>query len=97
LPPSCSVRAELGSQLINATQDVDRLLADSETAKPGSEQQTALLDLLQQARTDQGDIQRALSNHTKKHGCDPRRNWNDGQNEIAAQVSPDGNDSLRGS
>jgi hypothetical protein len=67
---NCPVRADLGLQIADAVEDVYRLRADSLAATPGSEQQTAFLHLLQQARKDHFDAQRALTGHIREHGCE---------------------------
>jgi hypothetical protein len=70
LPNHCPVRTELGTQLVNAIQNVYHLRTDSEAAKPESDKQTALLDMLQKARQEQRIVQGALSDHIKEHGCE---------------------------
>jgi hypothetical protein len=70
LSDCCPVRTELGKKLANAIQDAYRLRADSEATQRGTDKQTALLDLLQKARQDQRNAQRALSDHVKEHGCE---------------------------
>jgi hypothetical protein len=67
--PYCPVRQELGSQLVNAIRDASRLGIDSETLHLGSYERTALLDLLQDARQDQRNAQRAFSDHVREHRC----------------------------
>jgi hypothetical protein len=66
----CPTRSELAARLSRIIQDVYRLRADSEAAKTRSEQQTALLNVLQKTRADQRVAQRALADHIKEHGCE---------------------------
>jgi hypothetical protein len=69
LLPRCAVRAELGRKLADTIQHVYRLRADGNAAQPKGATQDALLNLLQKARTDQRQAEKAFSDHVKEHGC----------------------------
>ena len=65
----CLVRGKLRQELTNAIQNVYRLRTESQIAKPRSDEQTDVLNLLQKARDDQREARQAFWHHVRKHGC----------------------------
>jgi len=64
---SCPVCVKLSEELTDVIQEVYRLRQQSQIAKPGSERQNAILNLLQEARRDQREAEHTFSDHIKDH------------------------------